>query len=271
MKLGITIRSMGRQSTREILKDCARSAEDAGFDDLWVVDHIAIPPDDAEGSDGRYLDPLTTLAWLAAVTERIGLGTSILNLPYRPPLPTAKAIATVQELSGERLLLGVGVGWMEAEFRALGVDRRRRGALTDETLEFLHRCFAHDSVEANGQPFLFRPRPARPPIYVGGSGAHALRRTIRYGDGWLPMVRDPKGLAPGVEELGKLAAAAGKPLPEVVALSFLPAEPIQARERLAQFEELGVTRLICGLRYDRAEEFRKQAETIARNVLGRPS
>src|SRR3990172_10731342 len=127
MRLGLVLRSQGAQSTRETVLACARAAEDLGLDDVWVVDHVAIPPDDAEGSEGRYLDPLTALAWLAGATRRIGLGTGVLVLPYRPALPTAKAIATVQELSGGRLRLGGGGGWMEAEFRALGVPRARRG------------------------------------------------------------------------------------------------------------------------------------------------
>jgi alkanesulfonate monooxygenase SsuD/methylene tetrahydromethanopterin reductase-like flavin-dependent oxidoreductase (luciferase family) len=120
VKLGIALRTMGPQSRPDVLLACARAAEDAGLDELWVPDHLAIPPDDAEGSDGRYLDPLATLAWLAAATTRIALGTGVLILPYRPALPTAKQVATLQELSGGRLLLGVGVGWMAAEFRALG-------------------------------------------------------------------------------------------------------------------------------------------------------
>ncbi len=264
MQLGIVIRVMGAQSTPDLIAACARAAEQAGLDDVWVVDHIAIPPDDAEGSDGRYLDPLATLAYLAGRTERVGLGTSILNLPYRPPLPTAKQIATIQELSGGRLLLGVGIGWMEAEFRALGVDRRRRGVISDATLEFLHRCFADDLVEANGQEFLFRPRPARPPIFVGGQPPHALERAVRYGDGWLPMVRDPEQIAPAIEQLRKLAAAAGKPVPEVVALSAIPlGDPARAAAALARLAELGVTRLIQGTRYESADEFRVQAEALA--------
>ena len=270
MKIGVTLRVMGPQSTAEILGDCARAAEELGFDDIWVVDHIAIPPDDAEGSDGRYLDPLAALGWLAGRTERIGLGTAILNLPYRPPLPTAKAIATIQELSGGRLRLGVGVGWMEPEFRALGVDRRRRGAQTDETLAFLHHCFENDVATANGQSFLFRPRPERPPIYVGGAGPHALRRAVRYGEGWLPMVSDPEKLAEPIETLRKLAAEAGRPRPEVVALTGLPGDPERAQERLERLEELGVTHLIAGTRYDTADEFRRQAEAIARVSLGSP-
>ncbi len=147
MRLGVVLRVMGPASTRGILLECAQAAEQAGIDDLWVVDHIAIPPDDAEGSGGRYLDPLATLAYLAGVTSEIGLATGVLVLPYRPPLPTAKAIATVQELSGGRLMLGVGVGWMAAEFRALGVERSQRGRLTDETLAFLRRCFAKPRTE----------------------------------------------------------------------------------------------------------------------------
>ena len=192
VELGIAVRSMGPQSRPELLLACVRAAEDAGLADVWVQDHLAIPPDDAEGSGGRYLDPLTALAWIAGQTSRIGLGTGVLNLPYRPALPTAKAIATVQELSGGRLRLGVGVGWMEPEFRALGVPRRERGRRSDAALDFLHRAFADDVVVENGQPFLFLPRPARPPIYVGGNGEPALRRAARYGDGWFPMGGDPK-------------------------------------------------------------------------------
>lgn len=269
MKLGVTIRVMGPQSTRDTVADCARAAEDAGFDDLWVSDHIAIPPDDAEGSNGRYLDPLATLAFLAGRTERIGLGTAVLILPYRPPLPTAKWVATVQELSGGRLRLGVGVGWMEAEFRALGVDRTRRGVLTDETLQFLVDCFADDHVSAHGQEFLFRPCPERPPIYVGGAPPHALERTVRYGDGWMPMARDPAELAAPVEALAKRASAAGRPAPEVVVLSGLRLDDGgRARERLEAFARAGATHFVCGLRYDDAREYARSATALAKIAEG---
>lgn len=265
MEIGIALRSMGPQSDRATFEACARTAEELGLSDVWVQDHIAIPPDEAEGSGGRYLDPLAALAFLAGVTERVGLGTGILNLPYRPPLPTAKSLATIQELSGGRLLLGIGLGWMPSEFRALGVERRRRGALTDETLEFFHRCFADDRVEANGQEFLFLPRPVRPKIYVGGAPPHALERTVRYGDGWMPMARNPEELAPAVEQLGKLCAEAGRPPAELCILSGLPLDqPARAAERLRVFAELGATRFICGLgRYADAAEFRGHAEALA--------
>jgi probable F420-dependent oxidoreductase len=265
VKLGVALRNMGPQSAPETLLACARAADEAGLDDLWVADHVAIPPDDAEGSDGRYLDPLTTLAWLAGRTRRIGLGTGVLNLPYRPPLPTAKQVATVQELSGGRLRLGVGVGWMHAEFRALGVDRRRRGRLADETLAFLGRCFAADEAEAHGQPFLFRPRPPRPPIFVGGSPPHALERAVRHGDGWMPIGGEPEALRSGVARLAELAVEAGRAPLEVVVMTGLPlGDAARARDRLAAWAEAGATRLVHGGRYADAGAFRDTVERLAR-------
>jgi probable F420-dependent oxidoreductase len=264
VRIGLVLRNMGPVSTPEILRACAQAAEAASLDDLWVTDHLAIPPDDSEGSGGRYLDPLATLAWVAASTERIGLGTSVLILPYRPPLPTAKWVATIQELSGGRLRLGVGVGWMEAEFRALGVDRARRGALADETLGFLARCFAGDEVEANGQRFLFRPRPARPPVLVGGGPPHALERAVRFGDGWMPMGADPARLAAPVAELRRRFEAAGRPPPQVIVLGSLPlAEPERAAERLAELARAGVSGFVHGERYADASGFVRAAEVLS--------
>ena len=172
MHLGTTIRNMGEQAVPDVIGRCAECAEEAGLESVWVVDHLAIPPDDAEGSGGRYIDPLIALAWLAGATRRIRLGVGVLILPYRSALPTVKQIASLQELSGERLILGAGVGWMKPEFRALGVDRSRRGRIADGVLDLLNRCFAGDEVTENGQAFLFRPRPRKPP-----SWSVAARRT----------------------------------------------------------------------------------------------
>ncbi|HSJ96110.1 MAG TPA: TIGR03619 family F420-dependent LLM class oxidoreductase, partial [Myxococcota bacterium] len=212
------------QSTRGLIAEAARAAEEVGVDDLWVADHLALAPEHSEGSDGRYLEPLATLAFLAGITERVGLGVGVLIVPYRPALLTAKWIATIQELSGERLILGVGVGWMGKEFRALGADPRRRGATTDATLAFLHECFERDEVEANGQRFLFRPRPPRPPIIVGGAPPHAIRRAVRFGEGWIATGAHAEVLEAGIASLRESMAAAGKPAPEVVLLQPLPVD-----------------------------------------------
>ncbi len=268
MKLGLYLRNMGPQSTRATIVACARAAEAAGLDDLWLADHIAIPPDQSEGSGGRYLDPLATLAFLAGTTVRIGLGAAVLVVPYRPPLATAKWVATIQELAAGRLLLGVGVGWMEAEFRAVGVPYRERGRRTDETLDFLGRCFASDEVESNGQPFLFLPRPPRPPILIGGGMPQSLRRAVRCGDGWMPMLpkhADAELLREPIASLRAAMRAAGKPDPEVAVMTELPlADPAAAAGRVQAFAAVGATRVAHAWRYADAAEFGRVADALAR-------
>ena len=223
------------------------------------------PPDDAVGSGGRYLDPLATLAWLAAATQKVHLGTSVLVLPYRPPLATAKWVATIQELSGGRLQFGVGSGWMAPEFRAVGADFGKRGRDTDATLEFLHRCFAQDEVEANGQPFLFLPRPPRPPILVGGAAPHALRRVVRYGDGWMPHTAEAADIAAPVEELQRMMAAAGRPPAQIAVLTTLPFDDFdRAVLRAREFAGIGATHLIHGWRYADTAAFEKVAVAMRR-------
>lgn len=271
MRLGMLLRNSGPASTADFIAACALAAEEQGLDDLYVLDHIAIPPDDAEGSGGRYLDPLATLAFAAGITQRIGLGVSVLVVPYRPALPTAKWIASIQELSGGRLVLGVGPGWMEAEFRAAGVERSRRGRITDETLEFLRECFDNDIVTRNGQAFIFSPRPAAPPILIGGKGPHMVRRVVAHGDGWMPTEGDPEVLTPAIAELTAALAAAGKPAPRVVPLTALPLDkPAAAAARLEALAAAGCTGVECAARYETIDEFRQLADALvtARRAAG---
>ena len=263
MKLGIYLRNMGPQSTRSLIADAARAAEEAGVDDLWVADHLALPPEESEGSDGRYVEPLAALAFLAGITERVALAVGVLVVPYRPALLTAKWIASLQELSGERLILGVGVGWLDKEFRALGVDPRRRGAITDATLAFLHACFAADEVEANGQTFLFRPRPPRPPIIVGGAPPHAIRRAVRFGEGWMATGAHSQVLEAGIAQLREGMAAAGKPAPEIVLLQSLPVEDDKRlASRLGEHAAQGVSPHAQMLRDRDAEEVARVAARL---------
>ena len=269
MRFGFALRLMGTAANAGVLRESARRAEQAGLDALWVPDHIAIPPDDTEGSGGRYLDPLTSLAWLAAATERIRIGTAVLILPYRPPLPTAKALATVQELSGGRLELGIGVGWMKAEFRAVGVDRRRRGRVTDATLTFLRDAFdaEGDLTASNGQPFVFRPRPVRPRIWVGGAPPHALDRAARLGDGWMPMGDDPAVLEPAIRELRARFADAGRGTPEVAAGGALGRRSAtEDMERLDGLAALGVTEYIHGARYHDLDGFLRSFDALMERI-----
>lgn len=246
---------MGPQSTQSTITDCAIAADRAGLDSLWITEHIAIPPDDAQGSAGRYLDPLITLAFLAAKTERINLGTGVLILPYRPPLVTAKLVATLQELSAGRLKLGVGIGWMKSEFKALGLDLRKRVRDSERVLRFLHDAFDHHLVTQNDQQFIFSPRPAKPTILMGGAAPHAIRRAVKFADGWMPMGLKPEILAPLVADYRTQAAAAGKAGPEVVVVSGLPLNDVQrCEDQMGAYRDAGVTTLIHGQRYEEARE-----------------
>ncbi len=272
MKIGVTLRNMGAQSSPELVVAAAQAAEAAGMESVWVTDHIAIPPDDAQGSGGRYLEPLITLSVLAGATRSIRLGTGVLILPYRPALPTAKQIASLQELSGERLLLGVGIGWMDPEFRALGIDRHQRGRVSDEILHFINDCFARgdDLAEANGQTFLFRPNPSPPPLYIGGRAPHALKRALRHRAGWMPMGADPDRLARDIGEFERLAERAGVTRGPITLMTPLPLEdPDGSAALLERYLEMGVERLVCALRYDSLGDYQKSIGRL--EGLQRPS
>ncbi len=273
MKFGIAIRNMGPQSNRTTIRACARIAEEAGFDALFVSDHLCIPPDQTAGSGGRYLDVLATLAFIAGATEKIRLGVSVLVVPYRPAVLTAKQVATIQELSGERMILGVGVGWMKPEFAALGVEFRRRGAITDETMNVIYHLFGADVPGAyNGKlvqfpSFAFLPRPRRPVIWIGGNGVAAMNRAVKFGDGWHPMLPAAE-LKAKVEELHAGALAAGRAVPEIIVRRGLKLDDTAAaRAKVAAEQEAGATYFILDLgRYPDEQSFGKSIETFMAKV-----
>lgn len=272
MKLSINLRNWGPYSTRELVLEFARAVDESGLDTVWINERLALPPNSSPetptySKTGRTLDPLATLAFLAAVTERIGLGTAVLNLPFRPALPTAKWVATLQDLSGGRVRLGVGTGWMEEEFRALGLDPKRRGRMTDETLAVFQRCFQSDVVEVNGQSFLFQPRPVRPPIYVGGRPPHALRRAVRFGDGWIPAGIEPEALKPGIAQFREMCRAAGRPALEVIAMKTLPlADLPRAVDYAQQFRDAGVTHLVHTQGYENVAEYQRTIALLEEQI-----
>jgi len=272
MKYGVAIRNMGPQSTRATIRECARVAEQVGFDALFVSDHLCIPPDETEGSGGRYLDVLATLAYLAGATERIRLGVSVLVVPYRPAVLTAKQVATIQELSGERMILGVGVGWMRREFEALGVEKRMRGRITDETLRVMRHLFAHEAEGYKGDlvsfpAFVFLPRPKCPPIWIGGNGEPAMARVLEFGDGWHPMIPADK-LKPAVAALKEKARAQGRTGLEIVVRRGLKLDDAAAaKARIEAERDAGATYFIFDLgRYPSEKEFARGAETFMSKV-----
>ncbi|MCB2074021.1 MAG: TIGR03619 family F420-dependent LLM class oxidoreductase [Novosphingobium sp.] len=183
----------------ELVATMARALEDAGFSACLTSEHPAPSAEWLHNDPAAHdcVDPLTALAFVAGSTSRLKLFTNVLVLPYRNPFLTAKAAATLQIMSDNRLLLGVGIGYMQEEFDALGVSHRERGALTDEALEVIRLAWAGGSVEKRGRHFNAvgnEPRPipgSPPPIWVGGGSDKALERAARWGDGWVPYFTVP--------------------------------------------------------------------------------
>ncbi len=272
MKYGVAVRNMGPQSTAATIRACAAAAESLGYDALFVSDHLCIPPDQTEGSGGRYLDVLTTLAYLAGITKRIRLGISVLVAPYRPPVLTAKQVATIQELSGGRLILGIGVGWMKPEFEALGVDVRQRGRATDETLRVIHHLFRNQASAYQGDlvkfpAFVFLPCPARPEIWIGGNSEKALTRVLEFGDGWHPMMSADR-LKPAVFQLKQQLASRHRSNVEIVVRRGMKFDDISAaKAKLTAELDAGATYFILDLgRYRSEKEFAAGAETFIQKV-----
>jgi alkanesulfonate monooxygenase SsuD/methylene tetrahydromethanopterin reductase-like flavin-dependent oxidoreductase (luciferase family) len=203
VRIGVNVPNFGPGTDPGLLRDWARTVEGLGYDLLMVSDHVAITPDVAEQYPAPFYEPFTTLAWLAGITERVRLGTTVLIVPYRHPLLVARMAANLDELSGGRLVLGVGVGWARQEFAALGVDFGRRGRLTDEHLDTLRAAWADHADYRTGAI----------PIWVGGNSDAALRRAVRRGDAWHPLRFAAGWLAPAVARMHELAAERGRRAP----------------------------------------------------------
>jgi probable F420-dependent oxidoreductase len=218
MRVGIHLPQIGRKAGPESIRRAAVQAEELGFADVWTSEHIIVPQGAPYPPSAIFYDPVLTLTWAAAYTRRVGLGTSVLVLPMRHPLPLAKELATLQNLSEGRLILGAGVGWLEAEFAALGVPFGERGRRMDEGIAMMRAVWSEDPVtfQARTIPAVIDnmrslPKPIKPiPIWIGGSSAPALKRALRL-DGWHGSRVLPQEAAPIVKRL-----RAARPEPEFV-------------------------------------------------------
>jgi probable F420-dependent oxidoreductase len=191
MKYGIHLPHAGEQATPALIRRHAERAEDLGLEDVWVSEHIIVPRDKFPRSP-LFFDPVLSLTWAAAVTKRVKLGTSVLVLPMRHPLPLAKELATLHNFSEGRLILGAGSGWLKEEFAALGVPFEQRGRRLDEGIAMMRAVWSQDPVTFKSryipsviEGMTMTPMPIGPiPLWLGGSAEPALQRTIRIGDGW---------------------------------------------------------------------------------------
>ncbi|MEU0885038.1 LLM class flavin-dependent oxidoreductase [Lentzea sp. NPDC005914] len=240
MLIGVNVPNFGPGTTPSVLRDWARTVESLGFDLLMMSDHVVVTPDVAEQYPAPFYEPFTTLSWLAGVTERITLGTTVLIAAYRHPLLVARMAANLADLSGGRFVLGVGVGWARQEFEALGVPFQRRGKLTDELVTTLRAAWQDEGYRAG-----------RVPIWVGGHSDGALRRVVRLGDAWHPLRQTPAGWRESLERLKALAAEENLPLPELAPRIMLRLTDLPVDDR--RLGEGTIEQVVADLRQLRAD------------------
>ena len=280
MEFGWHLPCYGRLATREALILVAREAEALGFESVFVSDHLALPfepktpyPGSSTGvfpipPTDAFLEPLTALALVAAVTDRVRLGTTVLVLPHRHPVLAAKAIATLDDLSGGRIIVGAGVGWLREEIELFGVPFDRRGTWSDEALGAMKRCWADERSKHHGEFFYFDdvgcyPKPVQkpyPPLWIGGRSAAAYRRVARFGDGFHAAWAAPEVMREQIREIWKECENVGRlgtdltfsvrvgygigegPAPQPAA--GLLGAPRQIADQIARYADVGVSHIV---------------------------
>ena len=268
MRLGIHLPHIGQKAGPGAIRDAAIQAEALGFADVWVSDHLAIPAS-APYPPAFLYEPLITLTWAAAATRRIGLGTSVLVLPYRHPVHLAKELSSLDNLSGGRLVVGAAAGWLEGEFDALGVPFAERGARTDEALDVLRACWeGPQPVDFAGRfttldQMRIVPTPERHiPIWVGGSSAPALRRAITRGDGWQGSFLDPQAAAAVTATLRAERPEHSFTLSMRVDWDGLSSDHDDLRRQLAGYAEAGITHIVTSVRQNTIDDWLRSVEAL---------
>ncbi len=275
MKFGLAPPNYARWFDGPTIAEVCTHAERSGFDSLWFGDHIVLPQSEADVFGNAYLDVFPLLGYVAALTERVTLGTNVLVAPYRNPVVTAKEVATVDRLSGGRIVLGVGIGHVRGEFEALGVPFDERGRRTDEYLRAMRVLWEQEHASYEGEWVRFHdvcplthPIQEPLPVLVGGDGPRSMRRAIEHGTGWAPGQGTIEQLAQKIERLRELADESNVSCPNIVAR--WPVHPVAAdaerppirhrgelrrprldpgelRETAQRIRELGVRELIVDL------------------------
>lgn len=262
MNFGVVLPTYGKNASRLAIVDTALAAEELGFDSVWVTDHLALPQADAERF-GHIFEAITTLSYLAASTRRVRLGISTLVLPQRNPLEIGKELATLDALSGGRLILTAGIGWSAGEYANLGYNFHNRGKRMDEALKVLRTLWRGGKVISfSGQFYQFdqvvlSPPPVQaggPPIWVAGDSPAALKRAVYYADGWHPNSHPPETIAAALNSVKHLLGTRPFTVCMRARLDFdapaddpvgaLTGNPAQVAAALHQYRQAGVDTVI---------------------------
>lgn len=287
MDYGLCLPNFRAGASREGMEAGAETAERLGWSTVWTTDHVLVPTADADDY-GRIFEALLSLAWIGARHATVRLGTSVIVVPQRNAVLLAKELATLDALTGGRVIAGVGVGWSEPEFANLGVaDRIRvRGTYLDETIALWRHLWSGSAEPFHGRfhtidDFAFEPLPdqgGRLPIYVGGRAEAALRRAGTFGDGYHSSATSAAKYAERVPVIRAAAEAAGRPMPRLTARAFTEFGAATTRhyairgttEEMAAevraFADLGVTHLALWFDTTDPESLRDRCERFDREV-----
>lgn len=263
MKFALHAVGCGSTARPEMLAQVARKAEALGFESVWIPEHLAVPVTMRTpypyAADGKFPggpqvalhDPFVALAFVAACTSRIRLGTGVFVLPLRNALAVAKAAASLDVLSNGRLLFGIGVGWLEDEFEAVGMPFRDRAARTREAVRMMKQLWTDDTPSFEGKfhrfaPLGFNPKPVQkphPPLILGGESAAALKRAAEVGDGWIGVAHTPETVRPVLAALREQATRVGRD-PAGLEITVGAAAGLVDLDTVRAFAAEGVHRLI---------------------------
>jgi len=299
MKIGVWIPNCRHLATPEIIRTTAVRAEALGYDSVWVSDHVVVPHANVVNFGETIFDPLITLGVVAGATRRVQLGTTVLIIPYRNAVVTAKMVSSLDALSGGRVLFGIGAGWVAAESAMLGLPFKERGAMTDEYLRAMQELWTSRRPAFNGaytqfNDLVFEPKPIQkphPPIWVGGHSKAALRRTAEFGAAWHPINRPVEELRASQAEIARLCQARGRASVPALTLRndvrivrpgetapksahagrVLAGSPADLVEQIGELADIGVEHLVCEFLAADGRELEEQMATFAERVRPRLS
>jgi probable F420-dependent oxidoreductase len=272
MQVGVHLPQYGRVAGPDAIGRAAVYAEELGFLDMWVSDHTVHPSAQTYPSPHLF-DPLITLTWAAAVTERIGIGTSVLVVPMHNPLELANSLASLDALSGGRLTVAVGVGWSEQEYVALGYDFQGRGQRLDEAIALFRRAWSEDPVSFHGRFTNFDdlrifPKPSHQiPIWIGGSSEPAYRRAAALGDGYQAVGLSPEEAGPVVARIRRDRPDESFPISLRTGWDPQGMDPNRIRDELAAFGEAGIQHVVAAPWRRDLDDWLRSMDQLAELVL----
>jgi probable F420-dependent oxidoreductase len=288
MQIGISLHNNWGIDDVQALVQLAVRAEALGFASVWVHDHVFNAGHVFRRIGYKpYYEPLTLLSYVAARTELVGLGTSVLVLPYHHPIRLAKTAATLDVLSGGRLVLGVGVGAVPPESEVMGSPYAERGAITDEAIAVMKALWTEEDPRFAGKYHRFSDMPFSPkplqrphiPVLIGGNSRAAIRRAVRLGNGWHPLAVPPEALTQGIRDLHEHAQAAGRDVAEIPVSLSIPLGPSNARRvslgtepgeiirTIQAYADVGVQSIAIAGHTDNMAQILPAMELLAREVL----